>query len=209
MRHLLLLFVVHLFLATSGLAQLQFSGLEGRVGTLYSMPKQSNVLANQKAIWGLQMAYSTTLTDSVNFPGWSVQPSLVFSRRGYNQKFDRTYSFRYMSSGLQILVGRQIKPWLLLQFGGEVCGIEVNTAGTNSNVTYTEYGVYSGHEFVLAGGFQLFNNRRISFYSQYVYGLTPLLRYQKIDKLGNFTGNIRDVYSRAVQLGFQVKIIKP
>jgi hypothetical protein len=205
--HLLLLAAFSALSLQVAQGQIKFSDFGVVVGGGYSHP-ENEVIPNQQNTASYHLGYSTVITDSSRFPNWSVQPTILFNRRGYNQVFDQTYRFRYMSSGLQLLVKHRVFSRLTLQFGAEICGIDPETDGSDDSDIYERYNIYSGHEVALVAGLQTFSTKRVSVYTQYVYGLTPLLHYQKIDKYGNFQGSFQDIYTRTLQAGLRIKIWK-
>jgi hypothetical protein len=58
----------------------------------------------------------------------------------------------------------------------------------------------------MVGGLSFLDNKRVGFYTKFVYGLRAMLYYPRIDAAGNFDGNIFDLKNMTLMIGMSVKV---
>lgn len=159
---------------------------------------RNNVLEDEEAIYSWYAGGGISLTPQ----GWnkfSIGLNGMLSRKGYKQYADTWYTFYFHYVSFQPVIEYSPAGLFSLEAGVDVSAL-VYTNVKSGMATYNHF------DCGLIFGFTVFNNKRIAFYSRFIYGLVPMLTYDKIDAMGNFTGEINDLKNTSLLFGIRVNI---
>lgn len=161
--------------------------------------RNHNLLKDQNPIITYHLGFSFKMYPFKKKPDLSLQSEIMFNQKGYMQKLDKDYFFHFSYLSWTILANYPIKKEISVNTGLEISGL-ISTNVIDGLTTYNH------SDIGLVLGISCFETRRINFYSRVVYGLLPMLDYYKIDKLGNFTGNIHDLKNMAFSVGIKINL---
>ncbi len=130
---------------------------------------------------------------------WTVDCGLGLDFKGYKQKLDETYIFRFAYLTLPLMFSRQTNG--PISFGA---GVDLSLlAGTNVRRGLSTYNsidaapsLECSYYFSEIAGFQL----------HFSYGLMPMLDYFDFDNLGNFTKEVHCLKNTSLSLRFIIRI---
>ncbi len=168
-------------------------------GGNYSNVRENISLKNKKPIIGYNLAMSLQYYPFKKNENISIINELQFIQKGYQQDFEKNYTFRFNYFSFPILINYSISKKTSIHAGMEISGL-ISTNKKKGLETYknTDFGVTLGTSF--------FNNKRVNIYSRFTYGLIPMLEYYKIDKLGNFENKIKDLKNISFSVGIKINL---
>ena len=188
------LFIFVFIFAAPASAQVTFIG-----GLNYSYLRNNNLLENQKPILSYHFGGSVRYYPLKRYPKISLQNELIFNTKGYRQYLDREYTFRFNYISLPILINYALTEDVSVHTGVEFSGV------VSSNIKrYRE--TYNEPDIGIVLGFSCFERSEISFFSRMTYGLLPILDYDAMDRVGNFTGKIHDLKNMCLSVGMKIKM---
>lgn len=161
---------------------------------------RNDVLKNESPIYASHVGIGINILPGAKIEKWFINAEISAIKKGYNQTIGvEKFEFRFTYVAFQPTVAYTPYQWLRISAG-------VNLAALfDTNVT-KGFNTYNNGDFSLVGGLNFLENRRLGIYTQLVYGLTPMLDYPRIDALGNFNGNIRDLRNTCVLVGLRFNI---
>jgi len=190
----LLFFVFFISISSNGLAQAY-----AFVGAHQSYVR-NHVLTNASPIYSWHIGGGINLYRN---PGWkkvAIHAESSFIQKGYNQHLGtEKFEFRFTYITLQPTLEYKALPYLCIK-GGVNLAFLLDTNKEKGTQTYELF------DFGLVGGLGFLENKRISLYTQLVYGLSPMLKYYDIDAMGNFNREISDLKNTCFMVGLRVNI---
>lgn len=162
--------------------------------------KNDGLLQNQQPTYGVHFGFAMRHYSLDSLKKFSVQYELSFNQKGYQQKLDEVYfrRFNYISAPLLI----NYSP---------IESITLSTGFETSYLLFTNavqgYKTYNRFDVGVVLGLSVLENRRLSVYTRFTYGLVPMLDYYTFDELGNFTDEIHDLQNLCFTFGLKFNII--
>ncbi|MGE5437834.1 MAG: outer membrane beta-barrel protein [Syntrophothermus sp.] len=175
-------------------AQIAFIG-----GGNYSNIRSNVSLENKKPIVGYNFGLSFQYFPIKKFNNLSLLNELDFTQKGYEQEFEKIYSFKFNYLSVPVLVNYSLSKQISLQTGVELSQL-ISTNIKQGIKTYKDF------DLGLVLGMNFFSSNRFSCYSRFTYGLLPLLDYYEIDELGNFKNKIHDLKNICFSLGIKINL---
>lgn len=159
---------------------------------------RNSVLENEEAIYSWHVGAGVNLAPK-KWDKFSIALNAMLSEKGYKQYADKWYDFDFYYLSFQPVI--EFSPVKLLSFeAGVDLSALVDTSVREGLSTYNNF------DCGLIFGFTVFNDKRVALYSRVIYGLIPMLSYDRIDALGNFTGEINDLKNTSLLLGIRVNV---
>lgn len=159
---------------------------------------RNDVLKNEEAVFSWHAGGGVNYTPR-EWNQFSIGLNAMLSRKGYKQYADKWYTFHFDYFSFQPVL--TYSPVKLLSFeAGVDIGALISTNVKQGMSTYNRF------DCGIIFGFTVFNDKQIALYSQIIYGLVPMLTYDKMDSMGNFTGEINDLKNTSLLLGIRVNI---
>jgi|GEM_PF-1190685 hypothetical protein len=196
---------IPIFLVTwlIGLVILSFGKLHAQVAMMagghYSSIRDNIPIQGKSAIPGYNIGFSLQYSP---FKGWeslSLIHELNFVKKGYRQRLDKNYFYRFNNLSLSVLGDYAIAKPISLQGGIEFAKV------TSSNIKYWKK-TYNDFDIGLIVGINMKIYKNLSLYSRLTYGLLPMLDYYDIDEMGNFKKEIHDVKNITYTIGIKLNI---
>ncbi len=182
---------------TPKIANAQFSlNLEGN----FSSVREHIPLENKQPLGGYGLGFSLQYYPFSKWKKLSIINEIKFVEKGYRQKFpNQKYTFKFRYFSVPLLLNYPISKKVAMQSGVEL-GKLVDTNVKQGTKTYNRFdlGVLAGMSF--------FDKKRVSVYSRISYGLRPMLDYDKMDALGNFTEKIHDLQNISFTIGLKINL---
>lgn len=169
------------------------------VGGNYSTIRSNISLENKKPIFGYNFGVSAQYYPFSKFQKISLLNGLEFIQKGYQQDFEKNYSFKYNYLSLPVLINYSLSNQISIQTGVELSTL-ISTNIEQGTKTYNNF------DTGLVLGINCFGNKRISCYSRFTYGLVPILDYYEIDELGNFIKEIHDLKNICLSIGIKINL---
>jgi hypothetical protein len=169
------------------------------MGTNYSNIRHDNRLENSRGKMDIHLGANIEVVPFKKIPNLSVRTDLILIQKGYTLKLDGTnYRVNLEYGSFAPMIKYAIMEDLSIH-----SGVEFNRF-SNSNVGEDE--TFRKNEKAIFFGFDLFNSKRLSFYTRASFGLTPVLDYYDIDPIEGIQGKISDLYTTTIMLGLQLNI---
>lgn len=185
-------FVILCFGLTASYAQVRLFSGASYTGV------RNDVLKNEEPIFSWYAGGGVIYTPR-EWKQFSLGLNGMVSRKGYKQYADEWYTFHFDYFSFQPVL--TYSPVKLLSFeAGVDLATLINTSVKEGMSTYNQF------DCGLIFGFTVFNDKQFALYSQIIYGLTPMLTYNKMDSMGNFTGEINDLKNTSVLFGIRVNV---
>lgn len=159
---------------------------------------RNDVLEHEEAIYAWHTGGGVTITPK-NWNKFSIGINTMVSKKGYKQYADKWYNFHFYYITCQPVIEYSPVALLSLEAGLDVGGLFY----TDVKRGMSTYNQFDGG---LVFGATVFNDKRIALYTRIVYGLVPMLTYDRMDALGNFTGEINDLKNTSVLFGLRVNV---
>jgi hypothetical protein len=169
------------------------------VGTNYSNVRHNGILGKTQGQIGLHLGINVEVVPLKNIPNLSLKTDLLLIQKGYTLRIDGT---RYRANIEYGSFAPMFKYAIMEDFSIH-SGLEFNRF-TESNVG--EDITFRKNEKAFFFGLDLFNSKRISFYTRASFGLTRVLDYYDIDPIEGIQGRISDLYTTTIMLGVQLNI---
>jgi hypothetical protein len=158
--------------------------------------RNDDLLENEKIRADFHAGWAFRVYPFRRQPDLSIQNMVVYSRKGYRQKPEEEYLFRFHYLSFPVLLNYDISNNISMSAGVEPCAL----IWSNVNNWYNTYDVFDlGLIFV----FTCFDHRRISAYSEVSYGLLNILDYYTFDEYGNILGEIHDLRNICISIGLK------
>lgn len=191
-----LFFILGISFCISNQSQAQVSVFTGLNS---SSMRNEGVLANQQLSFGVHIGFALRHYSLDSLKKFSVQYELSFNQKGYQQKLDEIYTrrFNYLSA-----------PLLINYAASESVSLSTGLEPSFLLFTNAEDGINTYNRFDLAWvlGLNVLEDKRLSFYARFSYGLVPTLDYYTFDELGNFTSEIHDLKNICFSFGLKFDI---
>jgi len=168
-------------------------------GGNYSNIRSNVTIENKKPIIGYNLGLSLQYYPFKKFQNLSILNELKLTQNGYQQDFEKRYSFRFNYLSLPVLINYSFSKQISAQAGVELSTL-ISTNIEQGTKTYNDF------DLGLALGVNWFSGRRISCYSRLTYGLLPMLDYYNIDELGNFKNEIHDLKNVSLSVGIKLNL---
>jgi len=168
-------------------------------GGNYSNIRSNVYLENKKPIVGYNFGVSIQYYPFKKFKNISILNELDFTQKGYQQDFEKNYSFRFNYLSLPVLVNYSLSKQFSIQTGVELSKLISTNIKQGLNT-------YNGFDLGLVIGVNCFSSERFSCFSRITYGLLPLLDYNEIDDLGNFKNEIHDLKNICLSIGIKFNL---
>ncbi len=165
----------------------------------YSSVRENIALQNKKPIFGYGLGASMQYYPFKKLQKFSIVNEIKFVKKGYQQKLEENFSFKFSYLAMPILVNYSLSEQIAIQSGIELSKL-IDTNIKQGTKTYNRF------DLGLVAGMSFFNNRRISGYSRLTYGLLPMLDYYRIDELGNFENEIHDLKNISFSVGIKITL---
>ncbi len=193
-KHTLLFLLLFAGISSSAFAQLYvFSGV-------HKSYVRNEVLTNASPIYSWHVGVGVNAYRNPNFKKMAINTEFTLIQKGYNQHLgNEKFEFRFTYLTLQPTIEYKAFPFLCVK-GGVNLAFLLETNKTEGKQTYEII------DFGLVGSLGFFENKRISFYTQVVYGVSPMLKYYNIDAMGNFNGKIKDLKNTCFMVGLRFNI---
>ncbi len=187
---IVLTFVCHLT------SEAQFSLV---VGGNYSGIRNNISIENKGSVFGYNFGLSAQFHPFTNFQRFSIISEVNFNQKGYRQDIEESYSFRFGYLSWPILGSYSLSKDLSICSGVELSEL-ISTNVRQGLKTYNNF------DFGLVFGIGYFEERRLSGFTRFTYGLTHMLDYYDIDEQGNFGNEIHDLKNVYLSLGIKFKL---
>jgi hypothetical protein len=169
------------------------------VGTNYSNVRHDGILGKTQGQMSLHLGVNIEVVPLRNIPNLSIRTDLLLIQKGYTLRIDGT---RYRANIEYGSFAPMFKYAIMEDFSIH-SGVEFNRfMGSNVGEDVT----FRKNEKALFLGIDLFNSKRLSFYTRASFGLTPVLEYYDIDPIEGIQGRISDLYTTTIMLGLQLNI---
>jgi len=168
-------------------------------GGNYSNIRSNVSLENKKPIVGYSFGLSVQYYPFKKFQNISILNELDFTQKGYQQDFEKKYSFKFNYLSLPVLVNYSLSKRISIQTGVEISKLISTNIKQGINT-------YNGFDLGLVLGVNCFSSKRFSCFSRFTYGLLPLLDYYVIDDLGNFKNEIHDLKNICLSIGIKFNL---
>lgn len=165
----------------------------------YSNIRNDISIENKEALLGYNYGISIQYYPFRNTEKLSLINELNISRKGYRQKFEEEYEFKFNYLSFPVVLDYSLTDNVSLQTGLEPSWI------IDSNVEELK-DTYNKFDLALILGASFFNQKRWSLYTRFTYGVLPMLDYQEIDDLGNFKDEVHDLKNISVAIGIKINI---
>lgn len=169
------------------------------VGTNYSNVRHDGLLGKTQGQMSLHLGANIEVVPIRGIPNLSLRTDLILVQKGYTLLIDDS---KYRANLEYGSFAPMIKYAIFEDFSIH-SGVEFNRL-VDSNVG--EDITFRKNEKALFFGFDVFNSKRLSFYTRASFGLTPVLDYYDIDPIEGIQGRISDLYTTTIMLGFQLNI---
>ncbi len=156
-------------------------------------------LENKKPMGGAHIGASIQYYPFKQLQRLSIVNEIMLIQKGYHQDFEERYSFHFNYLAFPILINYELSDPLSLQAGVELASLQ-STNVEQGKETYNHF------DAGLVFGLTLWGNKKLSCYSRFTYGLTPLLDYYEIDEMGNFNGELHDLKNMCLTLGLKFNL---
>ena len=153
-------------------------------------------LENRNPGMGYQVGGSLQYYPLQKLPRISIINEVNYNQKGYQQDFEKDYSFRFSYLSFPVLMDYSLSDAISLQAGVELSSL-VSTNVEQGMRTYNHF------DTGIVLGIQCFGNKRMGCYSRFTYGLLPVLDYYEIDDLGNFKNEIHDLKNICFSIGMK------
>ncbi len=161
---------------------------------------RNEVLTNESPIYSWHVGGGINLYPKLDWKKTSINAELAVIQKGYDQHLgNQQFEFRFRYITWQGTLNYEILPFVSVK-GGINLAFLFATNVEKGTETYQQF------DFGLVGGLGFLENKRVSFYTQVVYGLSPMLKYYDIDALGNFNGRIHDLKNTCFMVGLRVNV---
>jgi hypothetical protein len=191
---IIILFSSNFLFSVNSVAQIAVFG-----GANYCTVRNDVLLKNKKPIIASDLGVSVQYHPLKRIENLSLINELSFSRKGYDQNLEGTYSFRFNYLVLPILINYKLLEPVSVQTGIELSSL-LSTSIRQGLKTYNNF------DTGLVFGLSFQQGRILSFYLRGVYGLLPMLDYYSFDELGNFTVKIHDLKNMCISVGIKINI---
>ena len=168
-------------------------------GVNFSNVRSDVSLENKDGLTAYHFGVSVQYYPIKSLEKLSLTNEVIFSQKGYQQSFAEDYTFRFNYLALPVLVNYTPHPFFSVQGGVELSQL----ASTNIKRGMKTYRHF---DTGLVLGISVFDNSRVSFYTRATYGLRYMLDYVLIDEMGNFDGDINDIYNVCFSAGIKIKL---
>jgi len=161
---------------------------------------RSEVVVNASPLTSWHVGGGINVFLSADQKKLSFKGELAFVRKGYHQmlandKMD--LHFDYLT--YQTTVRFPVVDFFAVE-GGVNLGLLVY-----SNM-YKWIKTYNLIDLGFVGGLSFLENKRVGFYGRVVYGVSPLVSYERPDEIGNFHGQFRDLRNTCFMVGIRFKV---
>ncbi len=132
----------------------------------------------------------------------SFKTGIFYNASGYRQVFDdKTYQRVFHYIGIPLTYNNKIAANFSVDAGVEV-RMMIRKLFNNEDYRYN----YTNIDVAAVLRFNLFESRRVNLFTNFSYGLIPMLTYQDIDATGNFNGAFKDLHSLIISGGIKLTI---
>lgn len=169
------------------------------VGTNYSNVRHDGLLGKTQGQMSLHLGANIEVVPIRGIPNLSLRTDLILVQKGYTLLIDDS---KYRANLEYGSFAPMIKYAIFEDFSIH-SGVEFNRL-MDSNVG--EDITFRKNEKAVFFGFDVFNSKRLSFYTRASFGLTPVLDYYDIDPIEGIQGRISDLYTTTIMLGLQLNI---
>ncbi|MDP4290651.1 MAG: hypothetical protein Q8908_06185 [Bacteroidota bacterium] len=194
MTRKLVLFIVLFNISIKAMSQIAFMA-----GPNYCFVRSHDLLQNQNPVFAYHTGFSLKLYPFKKAPAYAIQTEIMIDQKGYQQKLDINYLFHF-----------NYNTWNVLFNYDRTKNLSVNAGLAFSWLRYTSMqdgmSTYNHNDIGLVLGICCLESHRVNVYARAVYGLAPMLDYYKIDKLGNFTGQIHDLKNMCFSAGIKINL---
>jgi len=168
-------------------------------GGNYSNVRNNISLENKEPILRYNFGFSLQYYPFSKFPNLSILNELDFNQKGYQQDFEKYYSFKFNYLSLPILVNYPLSKQISIQTGIELSEL-ISTNIKQGLKTYNNF------DLGLVFGINYFEGKRLSCFTRFTYGLFPMLDYYNIDEQGNFKNEIHDLKNVCFSIGIKFNL---
>ncbi len=168
-------------------------------GSNFCSIRSDVAIQNKESITGYHAGAEIQYFPAKGLKKFSLINELILTQKGYQQEYEDNYTFRFTYMALPVLINYSVIPALSVQGGAEF-GKLLWTNVKQGKKTYNDF------DAGLVLGLTGFDNHRVSIYSRLTYGLSPMLDYELMDEMGNFTGKIKDLHNVCFSLGIKIKL---
>ena len=162
----------------------------------YSNVRNDVSLKNKEPGLGYNLGLLFQYYPIKKFKNISVINEVNYSRKGYQQDFEKNYRFKFNYLSFPVLVNYSLSDQFSIYTGVELSEL-ISTNIEKGRETYNEF------DLGLVFGLSWLNKKRISCYSRITYGMIPMLDYYEIDELGNFNREIHDLKNVCLSIGIK------
>jgi len=168
-------------------------------GGNYSTIRSNVNLENKGPIIGYNFGLSFQYYPFKNIQKLSILNELEYIQKGYQQDFEKKYSFKFNYLALPILISYSVSKNLSIHTGVELSDL-ITTNIKQGTKTYNNF------DLGLVLGLNCLIDKRLSCYSRLTYGLIPMVDYYEIDELGNFKSKIHDLKNISATIGIKFNL---
>lgn len=178
-----------------------YSQVEIFGGANHAFIRHQSLVGSTRPIQSPHWGIGITVYPVRDWSKFSISTNLLFTVKGYEQKVNKELKFELYYTAFQLIANYKLTEVL-----GAQAGLEYATYGGCSVSNSDEN--YRTNDLGLLVGFTVFPEKRLSIYSQCIWGLLPIVDYYEIDASGNFKGRIRDVRNTCFSVSLKIKITK-
>lgn len=195
--------LVFLALLLIGVVVFPFGKIQAQVAVMagghYSSVRDNIPIRGKSAIPGYNIGFSLKYSPLKDCESLSLIHELNFVKKGYQQRLDKNYFYRFDYLSLSVLGDYLVAEPISFQGGVEFAQI------IDSNIKYWKK-TYNHFDIGLVAGTNVRITKRLSLYARVTYGLLPMLDYYEIDGMGNFKKEIHDVKNMTYTIGIKFNL---
>lgn len=197
-----LVFLCFQLVSFAALAQL--SQISYKIGANISTVHNDNLIDNKYLLGvesGLGGRFAINQRKGDNL---FINLEILSSRRGYKQVYGQDdFSVRLYYFTFPVTLVYSPFAFLSLDAGLEYSAlIHARWSDGNEKIKVKEN--YRSNDWGLVGGMTFFQDRKVSGFFRYAYGLKDILQYSTVDNFGNLEKGKKDFNNRSLQLGIKV-----
>lgn len=135
-----------------------------------------------------------------------INLEILSSRRGYKQVYEqKDYSIRFYYITFPVTLAYSPIDFLSLDVGLEYSAlIHARWSDGNEKIRVKEN--YRSSDWGFVAGVTFFQDRKVSVFFRYAYGLKDILQYSTVDNFGNLEKGKKDFNNRSLQLGIKLNL---
>jgi hypothetical protein len=169
-------------------------------GGVHKSYVRNEVLLGESPIYSWHIGLGIKFIPQKSRKKFSINTEMAFTQKGYDQQIgNQEFEFRFRYIAAQGTLNYSVFPFLSVKAG-------LNLALLMSTNIDKGTSTYQSIDVGAVGELGFLENKRMSFYTQVVYGFVPMLKYYNIDALGNFNGEIHDLKNTCFMVGLRINL---